>query len=136
VATRCAPPDKADPADVPNRLKGSSTAAVAGVFGVAALVTLVAGVGLEETGNQLADDLGMNGVVFGATILAAVTALPEISSGIEAVRLGAVELAMSDIYGGNAVQLNFFLLADLLSGDLCCLPRVLSRSGSAPPGPW
>jgi cation:H+ antiporter len=108
---------------------------VAGVFGVAALVTLVAGVGLEETGNQLADDLGMNGVVFGATILAAVTALPEISSGIEAVRLGAVELAMSDIYGGNAVQLNFFL-PDLLSGDLCCLPRVLSRSGSAPPGPW
>jgi Ca2+/Na+ antiporter len=36
-------------------------------------------------------------------ILAAVTALPEISSGIQAVRLGAVGLAMSDIYGGNAM---------------------------------
>src|SRR5215207_6990083 len=43
-------------------------------FVLASLVTLVAGVFLEQTGNELADDLGMNGVVFGATILAAVTA--------------------------------------------------------------
>jgi len=85
-------------------------------FVLASLVTLVAGVFLEQTGNELADDLGMNGVVFGATILAAVTALPEVSSGLQAVRLGSVELAMSDIYGGNAVQLTFFLLADILAG--------------------
>jgi len=100
-----------------NRFKASTTALVLGVFGAASLVTLFAGVMLEQTGNQLADDMGMNGVVFGATILAAVTALPEISSGIAAVRLGQVGLAMSDIYGGNAMQLTFFLLADLLAGD-------------------
>ena len=90
---------------------------VVGAFLAASAVTLVAGVFLEQTGNELADDMGMNGVVFGATILAAVTALPEISSGIQAVRLGSVELAMSDIYGGNAMQLTFFLLADLLAGS-------------------
>jgi cation:H+ antiporter len=94
-----------------------STAMVVGTFVAASAVTLVAGVFLEQTGNELADDMGMNGVIFGATILAAVTALPEISSGLQAVRLGSIELAMSDIYGGNAVQLNFFLLADLLAGD-------------------
>ena len=80
-------------------------------------MTLIAGVLLEQTGNELANDWGINGAVFGATILAAVTALPEISSGIEAVRLGDVGLAMSDIYGGNAVQLTLFLLADLLAGE-------------------
>lgn len=90
---------------------------VLGLFGLASLATLFAGVMLEQTGNQLADDMGINGVIFGATILAAVTALPEISSGIAAVRLGQVELAMSDIYGGNAMQLTFFLLADLLAGS-------------------
>ena len=37
-------------------------------------------------------------------------------SGIQAVRLGSADLAMSDIYGGYAVQLTFFLLADLLAG--------------------
>jgi cation:H+ antiporter len=124
AATASTVADKAEP---PNRLATSSTAAVLGAFAAASGVTLGAGVLLEQTGNQLADDLGMNGVVFGATILAAVTALPEISSGIEAVRLGAVELAMSDIYGGNAVQLNFFLLADLLSGDPV-LPSASAQS--------
>ena len=111
----------------PSRFDNASTRAVLGVFGLASLVTLVAGVGLEQTGNDLADDLGMTGVVFGATILAGVTALPEVSSGIQAVRLGAVNLAMSDIYGGNAVQLTFFLLADLLAGDPV-LPQASGES--------
>jgi cation:H+ antiporter len=82
---------------------------------------------LEQTGNQLADDFGMNGAVFGATILAAVTALPEVSSDIQAVRLGAVGLAMSDIYGGNAMQLTFFFLADLLA-DEPVLPTASAQS--------
>ena len=103
--------------EMPNRFKASTTLIVLGVFGAASGLTLFAGVMLEQTSNQLADDFGMNGVVFGATILAAVTALPEISSGLAAVRLGQVGLAMSDIYGGNAMQLTFFLLADLLAGN-------------------
>lgn len=101
----------------PNLFERMSTRAVVGAFLLASAVTLVAGVMLEQTGNELADDLGMNGGIFGATILAAVTSLPEISSGLQAVRLGSVELAMSDIYGGNAVQLTFFLLADILAQE-------------------
>lgn len=113
--------------EAPNRFKASTTALVLGLFVLASGVTLFAGVMLEQTGNQLADDFGMNGVVFGATILAAVTALPEISSGIAAVRLGQVGLAMSDIYGGNAMQLTFFLLADLLAGNPV-LPTASAQS--------
>ena len=113
--------------EAPNRFKASTTAIVLGVFGLASGVTLFAGVMLEQAGNQLADDFGVNGVVFGATILAAVTALPEISSGIAAVRLGHVGLAMSDIYGGNAMQLTFFLLADLLAGNPV-LPTASAQS--------
>jgi cation:H+ antiporter len=110
--------DRTEPpaAEARNQFTKATTAVVVGAFVAASVVTLVAGVMLEQTGNALAGDLGMNGVVFGATILAAVTALPEISSGIQAVRSGEVGLAMSDIYGGNAVQLTFFLLADLLAG--------------------
>ena len=115
------------PAEAPNRFKSSSTGVVLGVFGLASLVTLVAGVALEQSGNDLAGHFGMNGVVFGATILAAVTALPEVSSGIQAVRLGAVDLAMSDIYGGNAVQLTFFLLADILAAEPV-LPQASAES--------
>jgi hypothetical protein len=51
-------------------------------------------VALETSGSSLADGAGINGVVFGATVLAAASALPEISTGIEAVRLGDHELAI------------------------------------------
>ena len=100
----------------PNRYEAASTRKVIVAFGLASLVTLVAGVFLEQSGNALADDWGINGVIFGATILAAVTALPEISTGIRAVRLGQVGLAMGDIFGGNQVQMTLFLLADILAG--------------------
>ena len=73
--------------DQPHPYAGSSTAKVAALFGLASLVTLGAGVALEVSGNDLANRLGVNGVIFGATVLAAATALPEISSGIAAVRL-------------------------------------------------
>jgi Ca2+/Na+ antiporter len=71
---------------------------------------------LEVTGNDLANRLGINGVIFGATVLATATALPEISSGLAAVRLGDNSLAMGDIFGGNAFQVCLFLVADLVAG--------------------
>jgi cation:H+ antiporter len=93
-----------------------STRYVVGLFGIACLVTLAMGVLLEVSGNQLADRAGINGAIFGATFLAAATALPEISSGIAAVRLGDNALAMGDIFGGNAFQVCLFLVADLVAG--------------------
>ena len=65
---------------------------------------------------MLADRAGINGVIFGATVLATATALPEISSGIAAVRLGDNALAIGDIFGGNAFQVCLFLVADLIAG--------------------
>ena len=100
----------------PNRYQRSSTRTVILAFAVAAIATLVAGVALEQSSNGLADRWGINGVIFGATVLAAATALPEISTGIRAVQLGQVGLAMGDIFGGNQVQMTLFLLADLLAG--------------------
>jgi cation:H+ antiporter len=101
----------------PHPYDGSSTARVAAIFGLACLVTLGAGVALEVSGNDLANKIGVNGVIFGATVLAAATALPEISSGIAAVRLGDNALAMGDILGGNAFQVCLFLVADLVAGQ-------------------
>ena len=108
----------------PHPYAGASTRHVALIFGAACAVTLLAGVLLEESGNDLANRLGVNGVIFGATVLAAATALPEISSGIAAVRLGDHALAIGDIFGGNAFQVCLFLVADLVAGK-----PVLPSSG-------
>ncbi|PYI94420.1 MAG: sodium:proton exchanger [Verrucomicrobia bacterium] len=96
--------------------KKSSTAGAAILFALAAVATLVAGVILQQTSETMAKAFGMSGVVFGATILAAVTALPEISTGLAAVRLGDYQLAVSDIFGGNAFLPVIFLVATLVSG--------------------
>jgi cation:H+ antiporter len=93
-----------------------STAAVALLFTAASAVTLGAGITLQDSGSLLAGRMHMQGAIFGATVLAAATALPEISSGIAAVRLGDNRLAVGDILGGNAFQITLFLLADLLAG--------------------
>jgi cation:H+ antiporter len=102
--------------DRPHPFAGASNAKVMTLFALGCIVTLAAGVALELTGNELANRAHINGVIFGATVLALATALPEISSGIGAVRLGDHALAIGDMFGGNAFQVTLFLLADLIAG--------------------
>jgi len=96
--------------------QGESTVRIAMVFGAAALATLAAGVLLERSGDAIAGHIGLSGILFGATVLAAATSLPELSTGITSVRMKDYQLAVSDIFGGNAFLPVLFLLAVIISG--------------------
>jgi cation:H+ antiporter len=78
-----------------------STRYLVAIFVACSAATLGAGVVLADAGSQLVSRAATNGVSFRATVLAAVTALPEISSGIAAVKLGGYQLAFGDIFGGK-----------------------------------
>jgi cation:H+ antiporter len=103
--------------------KRIGTGRTALVFAVSALATLVAGGLLERSGDAISGHLGLSGVLFGATVLAGATSLPELSTGLASVRLGDYKLAMSDIFGGNAFLPVLFLFATLLSGS-AVLPQA------------
>ena len=78
---------------------------------------------IEQSGETFFGRLGLSGVIFGSTVLAAATSLPELSTGLTAARRGDYKLAMGDIFGGNAFLPVLFLLVTLISGK-AVLPQA------------
>jgi len=98
------------------KFKGTIQLAII-VFVICALVTLVSGWALEITSDVLSKRFGISGVLFGGTILALCTSLPEISTGIASAKIREYQMAVSDIFGGNAFLPVLFLMASAIGGD-------------------
>ena len=86
------------------------------IFVFCALLTLLSGVLLEMSSEEIASRYHISSVIFGATILAAVTSLPEISTGIASAKLKDYQMAVSDIIGGNAFLPVLLLIGSIISG--------------------
>jgi len=78
-----------------------------------AVVILVCGILLVETASAIADQSGLGSSFIGVTLLAATTSLPELSTTIAAVRIGAYTMAVSNIFGSNLIMLFVLFPADL-----------------------
>jgi cation:H+ antiporter len=79
---------------------------------VAALIILVAGFVLAQTGDALAVQTGLGSSFVGAVMVAIATSLPEVSTTFGAVRLGAYAMAFSGIFGTNVLDTAILFLAD------------------------
>jgi cation:H+ antiporter len=97
-------------------LKKASNTRIFTILGVSSLATLIAGVGLQSTGNALAADWGIGSGLFAATFIAFAGSLPNLSTGFASIDLGDYKLAMSDIFGGNAFLPALFIVCDLVAG--------------------
>jgi cation:H+ antiporter len=104
--------------------KGTIQAAIVTLV-IGGVLTLFAGWSLALSGEILSARWGISGIVFGATILAFCTALPEISTGIASAKIRDYEMSVSDIFGGNAFLPVLFLMATMIGGD-ALLPNLKS----------
>jgi cation:H+ antiporter len=92
-------------------LVGMSLGKALAGFGVCAVAILLAGPFLAHAADELAEDTGLGGTFVGTTLVAFSTSLPELVSSLAALRLGAHDLAIGNIFGSNAF--NMVLLAPL-----------------------
>ena len=75
-------------------------------FAAAATVVLIAGSRLAVYGDKIADRSGLSHGWIGFILLASITSLPELMTGISSTALvGSVDLVLSDTIGSNAVNL-------------------------------
>jgi len=90
------------------------------IFGLMAAVTAVAGYAVGQTSVALVATTGLSETAVGTLFTAVANSLPELVTAIAAVRMGAVNLAVGDIIGGNAFEVLF-----LAAGDLFYTPGSL-----------
>jgi cation:H+ antiporter len=96
------------------RLEALSMQSLVLRFAAASGLILVCGVVLVHISNALAEQTGLGSSFIGATLLAATTSLPEVSTTIMAVRLRAYTMAISNIFGSNLIMIILLLPADML----------------------
>jgi cation:H+ antiporter len=93
------------------------------VFLVTALAVVLAATVLARNADVIADRTGLGHIWIGVFLLAAATSLPELVTGVAAVRIGAIDLAGGNIFGSNMA--NMALLG--LLGLVYARRRVIQR---------
>lgn len=92
---------------------------------VAALAILAGGYVLATVGDILAERTGLGSAFMGAVLVAVATSLPEVSTTLGAVRIGAYAMAYANIFGANILDASILLLADAVYPG----PAVLNEVG-------
>lgn len=68
---------------------------------------------LARSADELAERTGLGGTFVGTTLVALATSLPEVVTTYAAVRHGAPDMAIGNIFGSNAFNLVIFAVVDL-----------------------
>ena len=92
-------------------------------FALSAVAIFVAAPALAYSAQNIARHTGLGETFVGTTLLALSTSLPELVASIAAVRIGAHDIAVGNLFGSNA-----FNMAALVFVDAAYLPAALLRS--------
>jgi len=95
------------------------------LFAACAAVIVVAGVFLSRYGDVIADKTGLGGTWVGLVMLATVTSLPELVTGVSSVTLAATpNIAIGDVLGSCVFNLLLLTLLDVLQREESVFSRA------------
>ncbi len=100
----------------PPSIDGSSGAGLRGTLvrlGVAAVVILISGPVVAAAADGVVQTSGLGATFIGVVLLAAATSLPELIVSLTAVRLGAFDVAVGNLFGSNALNMVVVLPVDI-----------------------
>ena len=93
-------------------------------FTVATLVLSLAVPQLVSASNDIAQMTGLGEGFVGTVLLSIVTSLPELLAAVTAVRLGAVELAVGNIFGSSVFNMLALGISDFIYVDGSLLDAI------------
>ncbi len=93
-------------------------------FSMGAMALLVAAPVLAWSAGWLAEETGISATFIGTSLVALTTSLPELVVSISAVRLGAFDLAVGNLFGSNAFNMAAFFFADFAYAEGSLLSTV------------
>jgi cation:H+ antiporter len=82
-------------------------------FAAAAGGILIAAPLLADSAVQIAETTGISSTFIGTSLVAIVTSLPEMVTAFAAVRMGAFDLAVGNLFGSNAFNMGILFFADV-----------------------
>ncbi|MDP1774549.1 MAG: sodium:calcium antiporter [Methylobacter sp.] len=82
-------------------------------FSLAAVVVVLAGIRLPVTAEHLAEAMGWQRSFVGTVFVAMATSLPEVAVTVSALRIGALDMAISDLLGSNLFDLVIIAIDDM-----------------------
>jgi cation:H+ antiporter len=83
-------------------------------FATSGLVVVLAASSLARYADAIASATKLGRVWIGSVLLAAATSLPELTTDITAVRLGAIDLAAGDLFGSSMANMLILAIIDLM----------------------
>lgn len=107
------PTAPAGPSDVLGPTQRPALRSAIASFSIAAAVVLVASPVFAHSAKEIAEITGMGHAFMGTWLVGLSTSLPEVVSSVAAVRMGAFDLAVGNLFGSNAFNMTIFFAMDL-----------------------
>jgi hypothetical protein len=116
-------------------ISGMSATQIWFPFGLCLALVGFAGPKLSRSGDIIADKTGLSGNWIGIILLATVTSLPELATGVSAVTAAAApDIAVGDVLGSCVFNLAILIILDFLQRGESVYRRV--RQGQILSGPY